>query len=80
MIRVRIDGEDCRIYRLGRLDDPVAVVRAEAITAGIWSDMQRGELDKSLSRYRPHVEEESELGDTPASGLSSAWMVDQNDE
>ena len=58
VIRVRIDGEDKRIYRLGRWDDPVAVARAEAITAEIWSDIQRGELDESLSRYRPQVEEE----------------------
>lgn len=58
MIRVRIDGEDKRIYRLGRWDDPVAVARAEAITAEIWSDIQRGDLDESLSRYRPLVEEE----------------------
>ena len=53
VIRVRIDGEDKRIYRLGRWDDPVAVARAQAIAAEIWSDIQRGELDDSLSRYRP---------------------------
>ena len=58
MIRVRIVGEDKRIYRLGRWDDPVAVARAQAIAAEIWSDIQRGELDTSLSRYRPQVEEE----------------------
>jgi integrase len=62
VIRVRIDGEDKRIYRLGRWDDPVAVARAEAITAEIWSDLQRGELDESLRRYRPALEEkESDL-------------------
>ena len=58
VIRVRIDGDDRRIYRLGRWDDPVAVARAEAIAAEIWSDIQQGELDPSLSRYRPQVEEE----------------------
>ena len=57
VIRVRIDGEDRRIYRLGRWDDPVAVARAEAIAAEIWSYIQRGELDTALSRYRPQVEE-----------------------
>ena len=77
MIRVRIDGEDKRIYRLGRWDDPVSLARAQAIAAEIWSDIQRGELDDSLSRYRPQVEEEAELCDKPASGLSSVWMVDQ---
>ena len=39
-------------------DDSVAVARAQAIAAEIWSDIQRGELDASLSRYRPLVEEE----------------------
>ena len=58
VIRARIDGEDKRIYRLGRWDDPVAVARAQAIVAEIWSDIQQAELDKSLSRYRPLVEEE----------------------
>ena len=77
MIRVRIDGEDRRIYRLGRWDDPVAVARAEAITAEIWSDIQRGELDASLSRNSPLKEEVAQLGDTPLSGLSSARIVDQ---
>jgi len=33
VIRVRIDGEDRRIYRLDRWEDPVAVARAEAIAA-----------------------------------------------
>ena len=58
VIRVRINGKDQRIYRLGRWDDPVRVARAQAIAAEIWSDIQRGELDPSLSRYRPQVEEE----------------------
>ena len=62
VIRVRIDGEDRRIYRLGRWDDLVAVARAEAITAEIWSDIQRGVLDPSFSRYRPQVEEEARSG------------------
>ena len=62
VIRVRIDGEDRWIYRLGRWDDLVAVARAEAITAEIWSDMQRGVLDPSFSRYRAQVEEEARSG------------------
>ena len=60
VIRVLIDGENKRIYRLGRWDDPVAVARAQAIAAEIWSDIQRGDLDPSLSRYRPQVEKEEE--------------------
>ena len=36
----------------------MAVARAEAIAAEICSDIQRGELDTSLSRYRPQEEED----------------------
>lgn len=55
-VRVRLDGCDRFINRLGRWDDPVAVARAQAIAAEIWSDYQQGELDWSLSRYKPLVE------------------------
>ena len=37
-VRVRIDGRDAFINRLGRWDDPVAVAKAHAIAAQIWSD------------------------------------------
>jgi len=43
VIRVRIDGEDRRISRLGRWDDPVTVVRAEAMT----TEMPQGDSRKS---------------------------------
>ncbi len=58
VVRVRIDGEERRIYRLGRWLYPVAVAiaRAEAITAEIWSDDQQGDLDLSLNRNRPLVD------------------------
>ena len=55
-IRLRLDGRDFFINRLGRLDDPVAQARAQATCAEIWRDAQQGDLDLSLNRYRPLVE------------------------
>ena len=55
-IRVRLEGKDYFINRLGRFDDPVAQAKAQSISAEIWSDFQQGQLDWSLSRYQPLVE------------------------
>ena len=55
-VRVRIDGRDAFINRLGRWSDPVAVARAQAISAQIWSDYQQGTFDRSLMAYQPLVE------------------------
>ena len=55
-VRLRLDGRDHFINRLGRFDDPVAQARGEAICAEIWRDAQQGDLDFSLNRYRPLVE------------------------
>ena len=54
-VRVRLDGRDVFINRLGRWDDPVAVARAQAISAQIWSDYKEGTFDRSLLRYTPLV-------------------------
>jgi len=35
---VRIEGKDAFINHLGRWNDPVAVAKANAIAAKIWSD------------------------------------------
>jgi integrase len=51
-VRVRIDGRDAFINRLGRWSDPVAVARAQAISAQIWSDYQQGVFDRSLMAYQ----------------------------
>jgi integrase len=51
-MRVRVDGVDQRLHRLGRWDDPRAVARAQAISAQIWSDFQAGELDPTLQKYQ----------------------------
>ena len=55
-MRVRLEGKDHFINRLGRFDDPVARERALSISAEIWSDFQHGELDPTLNRYRPLVD------------------------
>ena len=54
-VRVRLEGKDCFINRVGRWDDPVAQARGNAIAAEIWRDYQQGTLDSSLSRYKPLV-------------------------
>ena len=55
-VRLRLDGRDHFINRLGRFDDPVVQARGQAICAEIWRDAQQGDLDLSLNRYRPLVE------------------------
>jgi len=55
-VRVRLEGQDHFINRLGRWDDPIAVAKAQAISAEIWRDFQQGTLDLSLSRYKPLVD------------------------
>ena len=54
-VRVRIDGKDAFINRLGRWSDPVAVAKAHAISAQIWSDYQQGIFDCSLMAYQPLI-------------------------
>jgi len=55
-VRVRLEGQDHFINRLGRWDDPIAVAKAQAISAEIWRDYREGTLDWSLCRYKPLVE------------------------
>ena len=55
-VRLRLDGRDHFINRLGRWDDPVAQAGGQAICAEIWRDDQQGDLDLSLNRNRPLVE------------------------
>ena len=54
-VRVRIDGKDAFINRLGRWSDPVAVAKAHAIAAQIWSDYCQGSFDRSLMAYQPLI-------------------------
>ena len=55
-MRVRLDGKDHFINRLGRWDDPIAVAKAQAISAEIWRDYRQGQLDWSLCRHKPLLE------------------------
>jgi integrase len=50
---VRIDGKDHFINRLGKWTDPIAVAKAQALSAQIWSDYQAGQFDATLRAYRP---------------------------
>ncbi len=52
-IRVRIDGKDGFINRLGSWKDPAAVARAQALSAQIWSDYCEGKFDRTLRAYQP---------------------------
>ena len=54
-LRLRIDGRDHFINRLGRWDDPVSVAKAQALSARIWSEFQSGSCDTSLRIYQPLV-------------------------
>ena len=52
-LRVRIDGRDRFINRLGRWEDAAAVAKAQALSAQIWSDYQSGTFDRSMRIYQP---------------------------
>ena len=54
-VRLRLDGRDHFINRIGRFDDPVAQARGQAICFEIWRDAQQGDLDLSSNRYRSLV-------------------------
>ena len=49
-VRLRLDGRNHFINRLGRWDDPVAQARGQAICAEIWRDAQQGGLELPLNR------------------------------
>jgi len=51
-LRVRIDGTDAFINRLGSWSDPAAVAKASALSARIWSDYCSGSFDKTLRTYQ----------------------------
>ena len=70
-VRLRLDGRDHFINRLGRFDDPVAQAMAQAICVEIWRDAQQGDLDLSLNRYRPLVEgRDQDLLDAPTANVT----------
>ena len=66
-VRLRIDGKEAFVNRIGRWDDPVAIAKAQAISAQIWSDVQQGSFDASLRSYQSNPEK-------PDVGLLSGLM------
>ena len=66
-VRLRIDGKEAFVNRIGRWDDPVAIAKAQAISAQIWSDVQQGTFDTSLRSYQSNPEK-------PDVGLLSGLM------
>jgi len=60
-VRVRVDGMEAFINRLGRWSDPVAVAKAHAIAAQIWSNYYQGTFDRSLMAYQP-LNNDKEVG------------------
>ena len=51
-LRVRIEGNDAFINRLGSWSDPAAIAKASALSARIWSDYCSGTFDKTLRTYQ----------------------------
>lgn len=52
-LRVRIDGNDHFINRLGRYSNPLAIAIAQTLSARIWQDFCAGCLDTTLESYQP---------------------------
>ena len=52
-LRVRIDGDDHFINRLGRYSNPLAIAKAQTLSARIWQDFCAGCLDHTLDSYQP---------------------------
>ncbi|MCP9878053.1 site-specific integrase [Cyanobium sp. A2C-AMD] len=66
-VRLRIEGKEAFVNRIGRWDDPVAIAKAQAISAQIWSDVQQGTFDTTLRTYQSNPEK-------PDVGLLSGLM------
>ena len=75
-IRLRLDGRDHFINRLGRWDDPVAQARGQAICAEIWRNAQQSDQDLYLNRYRPLIEgRDQDLFDALRSLAQEKWQA-----
>jgi integrase len=59
-LRVRLDGNDYFINRLGKYNDSVALAKASTISARIWQGYCSGSLDYSLESYKPVPEESAD--------------------
>jgi len=67
-LRVRIEGVDFFINRLGRYNDPIAIAKAQTLSARIWQDYCSGVLDYTLDSYQPVSDDQPD--DTLISGLT----------
>ena len=52
-LRVRIEGVDFFINRLGKYNNPVSIAKAQTLSAQIWQDYCSGCLDYTLNKYQP---------------------------
>jgi integrase len=59
-LRVRLDGNDYFINRLGKYNDPMALAKASTLSARIWQDYCSGTLDYSLDSYQPVPEDSAD--------------------
>lgn len=57
-LRVRIEGVDFFINRLGRYNDSLSIAKAQTLSARIWQDYCAGCLDYTLESYQPVSETE----------------------
>jgi len=60
-LRVRIDGADAFINRMGSWSDPAAIAKASALSARIWSDHCSGTFDKTLRTYQSSNDRQDKL-------------------
>ena len=71
-VRVHLEGQDHFINRLGRWDDPIAVAKAQAISAEIWRDYREGEgLNMPLATTQAKAEASGAPG--TLMGTSMIW-------
>jgi len=59
-LRVRIEGVDFFINRLGRYSNPVNVARAQTLSAQIWQDYCSKCLDYTLNKYQPIQDDDAD--------------------
>lgn len=59
-LRVRIEGVDFFINRLGRYNNPVNIAKAQTLSAQIWQDYCSGCLDYTLNKYQPIQDDDAD--------------------
>ena len=72
-VRLRLDGRDHFINRLGRFDDPVDQARGQAICAEIWRDAQQGDFDLTLTCTYCFYSKIMHITKMPSTNVSFNW-------